>query len=436
MLNSIPIQEYGTLENSAICCDLLGLEKYLKRNKLSNVLKITPSGIKANYHVGVIKYKNFQLQILPKLITEENADENLILKNLIYMLSYTKKLNIKTADNINLSKNKNPFLEILIKEYATSLFNALKRLTPKNYIREENNLNYLKGKIKFSENIKYNCSNQAKFYCEYDEFSENNILNQLFLYVSSSLYEISKNSENKRVLKLIIDYFSGIKLVYFDKFKCDKIRLTRNQQLFEKPFKLAKMFVENSNIDFSKNKFENISLIWDMNKLFEEFIYQVIRLNLPSQLKSITAQKKHKLLKNHDSPKRDTFVDILIETIDGNKIVLDTKYKKFTKIDDISNGDIYQVCTYCTLHNIGPKEEISQNKNIPPHAILLYPRYNSKNAPDILEYRLNSINKNLEYNIHFRTVNLLYQDLKSSLPNLIKELSEILSIQNPKQEIE
>ena len=196
------------------------------------------------------------------------------------------------------------------------------------------------------------------------------------------------------------------------------------------------MFVENSNIDFSKNKFENISLIWDMNKLFEEFIYQVIRQNLSSQLESVTAQKKHKLLKNNDSPKRDTFVDILIETINGNKIVLDTKYKKFTKIDDISNGDIYQVCTYCTLHNIGPKEEISQDKNSPPHAILLYPRYNSKNAPDILEYRLNSINKNFEYNIHFRTVNLLYQDLKSSLPNLIKELSEILSIQNPKQEIE
>lgn len=37
------------------------------------------------------------------------------------------------------------------------------------------------------------------------------------------------------------------------------------------------MFVENSSVDLSKNRIENISLVWDMNKLFEEFIYEVMR---------------------------------------------------------------------------------------------------------------------------------------------------------------
>ena len=56
----------------------------------------------------------------------------------------------------------------------------------------------------------------------------------------------------------IIDYYCNIKLVRFDKFKADKIKLTRSQELFKKPFKLAKMFVENSSVDLSKNNFENI----------------------------------------------------------------------------------------------------------------------------------------------------------------------------------
>ena len=116
------IKEYGKLEKTDICCDLAGLEKYLERNKLETALKITPSGIKANHFVGVIKYKNFQLQVLPKLITEENASEDLILKNLIFMLSYTRKLDIKTTDSVNLSKSQNPFLEILIKEFANLVF--------------------------------------------------------------------------------------------------------------------------------------------------------------------------------------------------------------------------------------------------------------------------------------------------------------------------
>ena len=398
------IKEYGKLEKTDICCDLAGLEKYLERNKLETALKITPSGIKANHFVGVIKYKNFQLQVLPKLITEENASEDLILKNLIFMLSYTRKLDIKTTDSVNLSKSQNPFLEILIKEFANSLFEALKRLTPKNYVREEDNLNFLKGKIKFSENIRYNCVNQAKFYCEYDEFSENNILNQLFLYVATSLYEVSKNSENKRVLKLMIDYFADIKMIRFDKFKCNKIRLNRNQILFEKPFKLAKMFVENSSVDLSKNRIENISLVWDMNKLFEEFIYEVMR-----KIDGLTveAQKTKRLLRRNDgTTRRDTKVDIMV-----NNKVLDTKYKRFENFEDVSSADIYQVTTYCLLHDTN-------------EAILLYPQWNDKPMEE--DFILN-LPKNIEanYNLKLASINLR-RDLKNDLNPIIQELKDII----------
>lgn len=320
------------------------------------------------------------------------------------MLSYTRKLDIKTTDSVNLSKSQNPFLEILIKEFANSLFEALKRLTPKNYVREEDNLNFLKGKIKFSENIRHNCVNQAKFYCEYDDFSENNILNQLFLYVATSLYEVSKNSENKRVLKLIIDYFADIKIVRFDKFKCDKIRLNRNQILFEKPFKLAKMFVENSSVDLSKNRIENISLVWDMNKLFEEFIFEVMR-----KIDGLTveAQKTKRLLRRNDgTTRRDTKVDIMV-----NNKVLDTKYKRFENFEDVSSADIYQVTTYCLLHDTN-------------EAILLYPQWNDKPMEE--DFILN-LPKNVEasYNLKLASVNLR-RDLKNDLNPVIQELKDII----------
>ena len=402
------LREYEKLESSKVCCDLTGLEKYLERNRLSSALKISPSGIKANYHVGVIKYKNFQLQILPKLIVENETDNEQILKNLIFMLSYTKKLDIKTTDSVNLSKSENPFLEILIKEYANSLFDALKRLTPKNYVREEDNLNHLKGKIRFSDNIRYNCVNQAKFYCEYDEFSENNILNQLFLYVASCLYEISKNGENKRVLKLIIDYFADVKIVRFDRFRCEKIRLTRNQKLFEKPFNLAKMFVENSSVDLSVNRFENISLVWDMNKLFEEFIYQVMR---KMDGVTISAQRKRQLLKHRDGfTRRDTMVDIMI----NNEIVLDTKYKRFECLDDVKNADIFQVSTYCMLHD---KKQ----------AILLYPQWNKEKLD--LKYNLHAIKKDNEIELGFQSINLR-RNLKAELDKVKEELEIILGVKN------
>ena len=397
MAKPIIVKEYSKVEINDSYLDKL--QAYLKCQNLDSALKVTRHGIKTKSWVGVIKYKNLHLEILPKLISADanndgeisKAERSIILKNLIFMLSYTKNLDIKTNDNAKLSTEKNPFIEILIREFATSLFEALKRFTPKRYVREEENLNYLKGKIKFSENIRYNCTNQAKFYCEYDEFSENNLLNQLFLFVSTCLYNISNNSYNKKTLKFIINYYSDISFVRFDKFKVRKIKLTRNQELFKKSFNLAKMFVEQTSVDLSKNKFENITLVWDMNKLFEEFIFELIKRKIP-ECEAI-AQKPKRLLKRENVTRRDTRVDILVK---HPQVIIDIKYKKFTCFDDISSADIYQVTTYCLLHNY-------------KRAILLYPQYDKK-APDICDYQLNCAENN--YYIDFCTVNLKNNDLK------------------------
>lgn len=417
MAKNLVIKEYQ--EKEIENCDLDKLQAYLKCQKLGSALKVTRNGIKAKSFVGVIKYKNLHLEILPKLISKnannsneiQEEERSIILKNLIFMLSYTKNLDIKTSENAKLANEKNPFIEILIREFATSLFEALKRLTPKKYVREEENLNYLKGKIKFSENIRYNCTNQAKFYCEYDEFSENNPLNQLFLFVSTCLYNISNNSYNKKLLKFIINYYSDISFVRFDKFKIQKIKLTRSQEFFKKPFNLAKMFVEKTSVDLSKNKFENITLVWDMNKLFEEFIFELIKRKIPER--SPIAQKTKRLLRSTQETRRDTKVDILVQ---HPQVIIDTKYKKFTNFDDISSADIYQVTTYCTLY--GYKK-----------AILLYPQYDDI-EPDETGFYINNTENN--YQIDFRTIDLKSNDLKNDLKNkdvqnsIIKKIKDII----------
>lgn len=424
MAAPIIIKEYS--KKSLNDCDLKKLEHYLERKNLNKALKVTASGIEATSWVGVIKYKNLHFQILPKLIYKkeykDDYDEtarletkSAVLKNLLYMLSYTKKLDIRTSEDTKLLKAENPFMEILIREYANSLFECLRRLTPKKYIREYDNLNYLKGKILFSENIKYNCVNGSKFYCEFDEFSENNILNRLFLFVSTCLFNISDDSKNKKILKLIINYYSDIQLERFDKYKAEKIKLTRNQELFRKPFNLAKMFIEQTSVDLSKNKFENITLIWDMNKLFEEFIYQLIKKELP-QFNPIY-QKGKRLLRNHY---RNTYVDIFLKFKDDkDDIVLDTKYKIIKNTNDFSNDDVFQVSTYCLLH--GTKK-----------AILLYPRYN-KSFDE--EYRLNSYIEENGYQIKFCTIDLKRKDLKEQKQSLVDTIGKIIDFKNDKENL-
>ena len=214
-----------------------------------------------------------------------------------------------------------------------------------------------------------------------------------------------------------MNYYSDIKLVRFDRFKAEKIKLSRNQELFNKPFNLAKMFVEKTSVDLSKNKFENITLIWDMNKLFEEFVFEIMKKYESELGCKLVAQKGRRLLKNDTSKKRNTFVDIMVEKGDGEeleRIVLDTKYKKFVSSDDFSNADVFQVSTYCLLHNAH-------------HAILLYPKCGN-NEPD-RDFQLNIDEEFKEkYQIDFKTIDLQYENIGKNLENIKDDIKRILKV--------
>lgn len=112
-----------------------------------------------------------------------------------------------------------------------------------------------------------------------------------------------------------------------------------------------------------------------------------------------------------ENKKRNTYVDIFAER--GNdKIILDTKYKIFKGIDDFSNADVFQVSTYCLLHNTDK-------------AILIYPRWN-KQIPNIPNFKLNSNEKDIK--IDFKTIDLCYTDIKQHLDNIKKDINNILNI--------
>ena len=77
---------------------LQGYLEKIKDESLQNIFTFTSKGIKARNYVGILRYKNYQFEILPKLIDKEKIEskeeQETILKNLLYMLSLTKKLDI------------------------------------------------------------------------------------------------------------------------------------------------------------------------------------------------------------------------------------------------------------------------------------------------------------------------------------------------------
>ena len=104
-------------------------------------------------------------------------------------------------------------------------------------------------------------------------------------------------------------------------------------------------------------------------------------------------------------------MDIYAEN-DKDKIILDTKYKIFTGTDDFSNADVFQVSTYCLLHNADK-------------AVLIYPRWH-KEVPNVPSFKLNTDEKDIK--INFKTVDLCYTNLKQHLEEIRDDIKEILKV--------
>lgn len=384
-----------------------------KSNEEDAVFRIYGNQIKTKQFVGIIKVGNQTIQILPKLISlkanlsAEKANSEII-KNLLFMLKYTKKLDIKETDLANLKKN-NDLFEVIIYLFAKNLLEQLKFNLIKNYELKKDNLSYLKGKIQFSKQIKHNLINRSKFYCEYDEFIDNNLLNQIFKATIIKLIKFTKSNDNYKLLINCNEILSDISLKKIKEKDLEKVKFTRFNADYKPSFNLAKLLLFGNSVELSSKDINTFSILFDMNKLFEEFIAEFIHKELLEY--QIKAQSQEHLF---SQPKAFLLKpDILLTRKNNCQIIIDTKYKLLLKDqknhDGVSSRDIYQMIAYSTRFFKTTEFKIKE-------LILLYPENHEKIYKEYIQENVT---------IKINTVNLHINLLKDKY-KLKLELQEII----------
>ncbi len=330
---------------------------FLLQKGLSKALDFQLDYICTNSYVGTIKYKDFQLNILPKILGDKDSD---CLKNLAFMLKYTNKLTIHNINFAQLERlSNNPFLEFLIAHYAKILLDTLNLHIPHHYESYEDNLPTIKGRILFSKHFKVNCANQAKTYCQFDEFTPNNLLNQTLKFVAHALAQLTKVKETRNKLLKILAIYDDVVLKSISYSQTKKILLNKNQIRFKDSLDLAKLFLQHSTISLHDHNFNNLAILFDMNLLFEEFVSVALEKIFPGK---VQIQARHTIIKDIAGLPNTSYTikpDILL----GINTIIDTKYK----ILDLperkpAESDIYQMLAYSKFY---------ERKNI----ILCYPVY-------------------------------------------------------------
>ncbi|MDX4065784.1 McrC family protein [Aliarcobacter skirrowii] len=329
------------------------LEKFVLENeKTAQYLKITTKNgfgkvLQAQNYVGVIQTKDgTTIEILPKI---KNATTEKSKDILIKMLKTLKNSPFKNLSVANLKSSKIPLFEIFISMFLEELTVLVRNGIKSDYISKEENLKFLKGKLKISEQIKYNTIHKERFFVQYEEFISNRVENRLIKTTLQFLYNKSKLNKNQQRIREFLFVFDEIEISHNIKTDFSKIKLNRQMKDYEQVLLWCKTFLfENSFSPYRGNDVA-FALLFDMNLLFESFVYSYLKKS--SNFQDIKSQDRtHHLAYENGIGRFRLKPDIVIN---GGKIIADTKWKILSE-DKAYNGvlqdDMYQLYAYGTKY--------------------------------------------------------------------------------------
>ena len=330
------------------------LEKFVLENeKTAQYLKITTKNgfekvLQAQNYVGVIQTKDgTTIEILPKI---KNATTEKSKDILIKMLKTLKNSPFKNLSVANLKSSKIPLFEIFISMFLEELTVLVRNGIKSDYISKEENLKFLKGKLKISEQIKYNTIHKERFFVQYEEFISNRVENRIIKTTLQFLYNKSKLNKNQQRIREFLFVFDEIEISHNIKTDFSKIKLNRQMKDYEQVLLWCKTFLfENS---FSPYKGNDIAfaLLFDMNLLFESFVYSYLKKS--SNFQDIKSQDRtHHLAYENGIGRFRLKPDIVIN---GGKIIADTKWKILSEdkaYNRVLQDDMYQLYAYGTKYD-------------------------------------------------------------------------------------
>ena len=337
--------------------------------------------IKTKNYVGVIETsKGLTLEILPKIFFNySDEDYNIELHNtkkvFLKMLSKLKKSPFLNISSAHLKTSSSfPLLEVFIENYINEIKMIIRSGLKSQYAQKQENLNFIKGKIVNSLNFKYNHSNKARFYCEFDEFSENMVYNQLIKSTLLKLNRISKSHYNRSNILQLLHHFDPVN--ESSDFISDFKKVSGSNRLFlnyTQAIALSEVFLMNKSFtNFSGNS-KNTAILFPMERIFEDYVGHLMKTYADGyEIKS--QDKSYYLVSNHkDKSKFRLKPDFIATNKENHKqIIFDTKWKLLDenlerKNYNISQSDMYQLYAY------GKKYALNNSYSNEPKLVLLYP---------------------------------------------------------------
>lgn len=248
-------------------------DSFVKLNILHNekYFRILHNGIQFKQYVGVIQVGNFTVQINPK--ADKTDDDNRWSSVLIDMLKKCRRIKAQTNDSVNLKKQPLNLLDIYFEYYLREVEQLIHKGLVKKYRKETNNVKSLKGKLDFAGNIRHNLIHKERFYTTHQVYDTDHRLHQVLNLALEIVDQFTSGTRISDQCKRILMRFPEVEKIKVNETILNTIRLDRKTAPYERALELAKFIILNYSPDIVGGDQKMIALLFDMNQLWEEYIY-------------------------------------------------------------------------------------------------------------------------------------------------------------------
>lgn len=337
--------------------------------------------LRARSWVGVIRFHNFEIRIIPKLAGGQAG--------LARMLTLTSGLSalrrnrgqryLAVADNAHL-------FDLLALLFAEACERLIQGGLLHDYVEREADLPVLRGRLLVSQQARQHYGRVDRLACRYDDhltdIVENQILAAALNLCRSRVSQPTVRLHIHRLHTLFTAVCTAEALTDWKSIR-STMQYHRLNEHYREAHELAWLLLEGMGIDdlLASGPTRSFAFLIDMNQLFERFILRLVNHALTLKGYQVQSQKRDRsviwdLLQQR--PYTHITPDILVQGENGRRLAVDAKYKLYDE-RPLSTADIYQSFLYAYAYS---------NSNKPrPAALLLYPASNPGKRPTYLQIR-------------------------------------------------
>ena len=393
-------------------------EEYQKQHKVEVFQHGPRKSLVAQNFVGVVNLGRDQVEILPKI---EGAVPQ-VRHNLVNMISVVLDLALYDSDSSKVGKHSGSILEVLIGLFCHKLWQCVRRGMARQYEIRNENLAMLRGRISMPEQIRLNLARPDRLACVFDEFSENNPLNQALKAALQVLRRVAKSQPNQRNLAELLFCFQDVDDVAPTAIDWSRAGTNRLSISYKPLLAMARLFIKGKSPDVVSGSGDGFALLFDMNQLFEGYVGAVAKRVFFKEGLDVSLQgpKRHLARVASGSPVFELKPDIVVRGDDGIAFIIDTKWKRLKEQvyrEGVTSTDVYQMYAYSTQY-------------ASPDVLLLYPHHSDLGEwkPRRAEYWVHGVNGSLDLNQRVSVSSLDLTDLRAVPDQLMKILAKTESL--------